>query len=140
MMKFGTILFIILTSQCLHAQSDREAVLKVLNDQSVCWNAGDIDCFMESYWNSDSLMFIGSNGITYGWQATMNRYKKVYPNNEAMGELIFTILEAKAIATDSYLIVGRFYLKRVIGDLDGIFTLVFNKINGNWLIISDHTG
>ena len=121
------------------AQSDRELVLKVLNDQQDCWNNADIDCFMEGYWKSDSLMFVGSSGVIYGWQATYDRYIKNYPDKEAMGELQFEIKETKPISPEAYLVVGKFHLTRTIGDLEGFFTLVFKKINGKWLVISDHT-
>jgi hypothetical protein len=37
-------------------------------------------------------MFIGKSGITYGWQKTLDNYKKGYPDKEAMGKLHFTLL------------------------------------------------
>jgi len=56
-MKTGiAFVLLIFLFQNLPAQSDRERVLKVLDDQAACWNRGDIDCFMEGYWKSDSLM------------------------------------------------------------------------------------
>ena len=32
--------------------------------QESSWNNGDLEAFMLPYWKSDSLMFIGKNGIT----------------------------------------------------------------------------
>ena len=90
----------ILTSISAFGQGDKELVLKILGDQQKCWNKADIDCFMEGYWKSDSLMFIGSKGLIFGWQATLERYKKSYPGKEAMGELEFDIKEIKRIADD----------------------------------------
>ncbi|MEZ4829901.1 MAG: hypothetical protein R3C61_27005 [Bacteroidia bacterium] len=55
---------------------DRAAILSVFEDQEKAWNAGDIDRFMKGYWKSDSLTFIGSSGITYGWTQTRDNYKK----------------------------------------------------------------
>src|SRR6266481_3562502 len=47
------------------AQStDEIAIRKILDDQTVAWNHGDVDGFMKGYWQNDSLMFIGKNGIT----------------------------------------------------------------------------
>ena len=137
-----SILLVLLVSATLlsFSQSDRELVLKTLSDQSDCWNKTDIDCFMQGYWKSDSLMFIGSKGITYGWQATADRYAKSYPDATAMGKLKFDIMETKPIGADGYFVVGKFYLTRTIGDLEGYFTLVFRKIEGQWVIVADHTG
>lgn len=120
---------------------DKQEIHSVLNRQIECWNQGNIDCFMEGYWKSDSIMFIGSSGITYGYRNTMDRYMKNYPDKKTMGELSFDIMETKKITEDSYLVVGRFHLKRDedVGDLSGIFTLTFRKILGDWLIVVDHT-
>ena len=49
-----------------------------MEQQQLTWNSGDIDGFMGYYWKSDSLSFIGKSGITRGWQATLDNYKKSY--------------------------------------------------------------
>jgi hypothetical protein len=53
------------------AQSKDELLIRnAMNEQLSAWNLGNIDLFMTTYWRSDSLKFIGKNGITYGWQNT----------------------------------------------------------------------
>jgi len=47
---------------------DVDQVLENMKTQEQSWNKGDVRGFMEYYWKSDSLKFIGSKGITYGWQ------------------------------------------------------------------------
>ena len=50
------------------AQSKDETVIRLsLDQQTTAWNRGDMEGFMKTYWQSDSLMFIGTAGITYGW-------------------------------------------------------------------------
>ncbi len=68
-------------------QNDEEKILEILKNQTECWNKGDIDCFMQSYWKSEKMMFIGKNGITYGWDQTLNNYKTRYPDRQTMGIL-----------------------------------------------------
>ena len=51
----------------LQAQDTRQSILKVLADQRIAWNQGDLQTYMEGYWHSDSLVFIGKNGPKYGW-------------------------------------------------------------------------
>jgi ketosteroid isomerase-like protein len=94
---------------------------------------------MLGYWENDSLMFMGKNGPTYGYNTTLVNYKKNYPDTAHMGQLAFTITRMQALNTDHYFIIGQFHLKRTVGDASGNFTLVFRKIKGVWKIISDHT-
>jgi hypothetical protein len=94
---------------------------------------------MEGYWKSDSLMFIGKSGITYGWKETLSNYKKNYPDSSSMGKLRFDIILLTPLSPQYYSLAGRWTLKRSIGDLTGFFTLIFRKINGSWVIISDHS-
>ena len=128
-----------MTTQLI-AQSKNELVIrKTLDDQTAAWNRGDIESFMKGYWENDSLMFIGKSGVTYGWSNTLNNYKKGYPDTAAMGQLIFTLLQVKKLSKKYYHVTGKWYLKRSIGDVSGHYTLVFRKINGRWMIISDHS-
>ena len=122
------------------AQSDDETkIRKVLSNQEIAWNAGDIESFMKSYWQSDSLLFIGKSGITYGWQKTLDNYKKNYPDTAAMGVLNFNLLEFKPLSPEYYFVVGKWHLQRTSGDIGGHFTLLFRKINGMWFIVADHS-
>ena len=114
-------------------------IIKLLHTQDECWNRGDINGFMQTYWHSDSLIFIGKNGPTYGWQQTLDNYKKGYPDTAAMGKLHFDLIEIKKLSKKYYFVIGRWYLKRSIGDIEGSFTLLLQKINGNWVIIADHS-
>jgi hypothetical protein len=40
---------------------------------------------------------------------------------------------------EDYFVVGNWHLKRTIGNLQGIFSLLFKKINGEWFIAADHS-
>ncbi len=112
----------------------RNAMNKQLND----WNDGNIDAFMQTYWQDDSLLFV-SNPPTYGWQTTLNYYKQAYPDTATMGKLSFNLLQLKQLSPEYYFVMGSWHLKRTAGDVGGYFTLLFRKINGKWLIIVDHT-
>ncbi len=132
--------FLVLMTIELAAQSrDEVAIRKILDEQTNAWNRGDIDNFMKGYWENDSLMFIGKSGVTYGWTNTLNNYKKGYPDTAAMGKLIFNLLQVKKLSKEYYHITGKWHLKRSIGDVGGHYTLVFRKINGRWVIVSDHS-
>lgn len=133
------LLFISLVS-IAQTSNERQAVLKVLARQNDNWNKGNIDAFMEDYWKSDSLMFIGSKGVVYGWKATLDRYHKSYPDLATMGKLKFDIQKTDFHSKTTCWVLGKWHLTRPEkGDIGGYFTLVLKKINGQWLIVSDHT-
>ena len=110
-----------------------------MHEQQIAWNKGDIDGFMSSYWNDDSLKFIGKNGITHGWKNTLENYKKSYPDKATMGELTFTIINVDKLSDTSCYVVGKWDLKREKGDVGGYYTLLWKKINGKWVIVIDYT-
>lgn len=118
---------------------DEASIREVLSKQNAAWNRGDLDNFMIGYWKNDSLMFIGKSGITYGWENTLKNYKKGYADTAAMGKLTFTLLHFNRLSKECYHVTGKWFLKRSIGDVGGHFTLVFRKIKGDWVIVSDHS-
>lgn len=120
------------------APAEKE-IIGILNAQISSWNKGDLDEFMKGYWNNDSLMFIGKNSVTYGYQPALDNYKKAYPDTSAMGKLSFDILHVKKLSPEYYFVVGKWKLARTAGNLQGHYTLIFKKINGKWMIISDHS-
>jgi len=117
---------------------DEVAIRKVLSAQETAWNAGNIEDFMKGYWTSDSILFIGKS-VTHGWQKTLDIYKKGYPDTASMGKLLYDLLEFKSLSPIYYFVVGKWFLKRSIGDIGGHFTLLFQKINGQWFIVADHS-
>lgn len=128
----------LLMVNALHAQ-DEKAIHRLLQQQTKSWNSGDIDGFMKTYWQHDSLMFIGSNGITRGWKNTLDHYKKSYPGKEGMGELSFDIIEIRKLSKDYFFVTGKWMLRRKDGHLNGHYTLLLKKIKGEWKIIADHS-
>ena len=136
-LSFG---FIFLISISTFSQSNNEKkILGVLEQQTIAWNRGDVESFMKGYWKSDSLLFIGKNGVTHGWQRTLDNYRKSYPDASAMGKLSFELIHVKKLSPKYYYVVGKWMLKRSIGDLSGHYDLLFKKIKGQWVIISDHS-
>lgn len=126
------------TKQSNHT-TDEDAIKKVLNDQAKAWSQGDMKQYMEGYWKSDSLKFIGSRGLTYGWQQTLDNYLKSYPTTAHTGTLKFTLTSLTPLGDAHYHVIGNYHLTRTAGDISGIFSLVMKKIDGAWKIIIDHS-
>lgn len=138
-MKKCILSFLIVLSAGLLKAQDRQAILKVMHGQQEAWNRGDIDSFMESYWKSDSLVFVGKTAPVYGWETTLNNYKKHYPDKAAMGQLSFTIIQVKVLDATNAFVLGGWQLKREKDAPGGYYTLWFRKIKGEWKIVCDHT-
>ena len=91
-------LLLLLSIFNLYAQrSQSDLILKLLEDQRQAWNRGDLNEYMQGYNQSDSLLFVGKSGPQYGWNNTLENYKKSYPSKSAMGYLSFDIKEIKMI-------------------------------------------
>ncbi len=118
---------------------DRTAILEVLENQRQGWNKGDMEHYMKGYWKSDSLLFVGKNGPTYGWQKTLDNYKKGYPDKSAMGFLTFGIKKVEFLAKDKAFVLGSWNLKREKDEPKGYFTLLLRKIDGEWKVVVDHS-
>ncbi len=136
---FAILLLLAFANANAQKTNDEQQVRAVLAMQQASWNNGNLDMFMQGYWKSDSLMFIGSKGIVYGWQNTMDGYKKAYPDTASMGKLQFTLLEVKRLSVMYFFVVGKWELTRTMGNLSGHFTLLFKKIKGRWVIVADHS-
>ncbi|MDB5251615.1 MAG: L-asparaginase [Flaviaesturariibacter sp.] len=139
MKKLLPLLLLLLALGSAAQSKDEAAIRRLLTMQTKAWNHGDIAGFMQTYWKSDSLMFIGKNGIKWGWQTTLDNYRKGYPDKTAMGKLSFDILQVKRLSPDYYYVVGKWMLARTIGDLSGHYDLLLRRIKGEWKIVADHS-
>lgn len=117
--------------------------------QEKAWSRGDLEAFMSlAYWPSDSLLFLGSRGLTHGYQTTLANYQQSYPSGAAMGTLTFENLTWKRLSIDTGYLVGKWQLARGVDDngteledLAGHYSLVwrwFGEEEG-WLIVADHS-
>ena len=117
---------------------NEQAVRTVLTQQADDWNKGDIEGFMQGYWKSDQLRFCSGGKVTRGWQATLDGYRVRYASRAKMGRLAFDQLVITPLADDVVFVVGRWKVTRD-NSVGGMFTLIFRRIEGQWLIIHDHT-
>ncbi len=132
----------ILLSLCfdISSQSNEDQIRSLLSAQSDAWNRGDIDQFMDGYIRSDDLHFLGKKGLTAGWTAIRDNYKRAYPDTTAMGKLRFELHEITRRSDDVYTVIGRYFLnRRTLSDLDGYFLLVALRTENGWKIAADST-
>lgn len=117
----------------------KSAIRKVMDDQIIAWNKGDIDGFMQGYWKSENLIFVSGDNVRRGWQTVTDNYKKSYNTREKMGVLSFNDLEINILSKDSATVLGRWKVETKPENAQGRFTLIFRKFKEGWRIIHDHT-
>jgi len=119
--------------------SDKEQIIKVLDEQAKAWNDGNIEAYMLGYLQSDSLRFASGGNVSYGWETTLERYKKAYPDKETMGILTFSEIDIELISNDAALVFGKWELERASDHPWGLFTLLFKKTDEGLRVVHDHT-
>jgi beta-aspartyl-peptidase (threonine type) len=121
--------------------SAERAVRELLARQVEDWNKGDLDRFMDGYWKDDRLTFYSGATVTKGWQATLDRYRKRYKSEgKEMGTLVFSELSVEPFDAGHAVARGRWRLTLKDGTTpNGLFTLIFRRIDGQWRIVHDHT-
>ena len=143
MIKKATLLLLCFSFFYCHAQLTeglaKEQIKLVMKFQEASWNRANIPQYMDGYWESDSLLFIGSNGPTYGWSQTLTNYLKSYPDAKKMGKLKFELIKIDILTETDAFVVGEWQLKRTDDTLKGHFSLLWKKINDQWKIIVDHS-
>lgn len=136
---FLSALLVCINLASVRATADEAAVRQVLNDQVDAWNRGDIPAFMEGYWRSDELRFASGSSVVRGWQATLDRYLRIYDTAQKRGTLSFSDMQVDMLGADAAQVFGRWHLARDGANADGLFTLTFRRLDDGWKIVADHT-
>lgn len=127
------------SEQAPDTAADEAAIRAVLDQQQQAWNRGDIEAFMKGYLHTDSLRFASGGTEQRGWQATLERYHRTYPDRAAMGTLTFDLRDVRLLAPRWGVVFGAYQLERAEDRPSGLFTLLFEKRPEGWRIVHDHT-
>jgi len=132
-------LFLVLLGPALRAD-DATDIKKLLDEQMVAWNKGDLVGFMKGYWNSKELTFVSGKDVTRGWEPTLERYKKRYQaEGKEMGKLAFSDVEVQVLAPGVALVTGKWELTLSKETVGGRYSLILKKLDEGWRIVHDHT-
>ena len=123
------------------ANNAATSVRAVLDAQVSAWNAGKLEDFMRGYWNSPELTFVSGGRKLWGYDATLERYRRTYQaEGKELGKLTFGDLEIMPMGAEAAFVRGQWQL--VMSDareLGGRFTLVLRQFAEGWKIVHDHT-
>ncbi len=124
---------------CARTADQEEALTALLMEQQDAWNRGDVEAFMDGYVRSDALRFVSSSGEIRGWQPTLERYLRTYPDRAAMGTLTFEVHEIRLLSARYAFVFGGYALMRESDQPTGLFTLLAERTPEGWRIVHDHT-
>jgi ketosteroid isomerase-like protein len=119
-----------------------EGIKHLLLSQVEAWNHGQLETFMQGYWQSPDLTFFSGANVTKGWQPTLDRYRQRYQaQGKEMGKLEFQDLKIDLLSRRSAVVTGRWQLTMSDGKQPhGLFTLVLKRMAPEgWRIVHDHT-
>ncbi len=123
------------------SDSDANVIREIMDKQLQQWNKGSVDGFMKGYWKSEKFTFQSGNKRLLGYNQLAAMYKKNYAGAK-MGTLTFKDIVIKPLAEGLYMVLGRWNVTtnaKKDNQKEGLFTLIFRKINGSWKIIHDHS-
>lgn len=118
-----------------------QAIKATLDASAAAWSAGDLKTFMECYEHSPSTLFVSASGTVKGYDAIEAMYAATYKKPGAtLGELKLDVIDVKDIGSAYAFVVVRYHLKPDTGtEASGLSTLLFHRVDGQWLINSDHS-
>jgi len=119
-------------------QSDRQAILSVVNRMEAAWNRGDFRGYMAGFKNPD-VVFVSGGRFQAGWQGTLNHYVRDYGGSaERRGRLHFYNMKIDLLSPTGAMLVGQYRLERGARVTEGVNTRLFKKFHGRWLITMNH--
>lgn len=129
---------LLLAAGC-HATVQHPEIMNVFRSQQTAWNSGDLDGFMQGYWQSDDLTFSSPEGEIRGWEAIRERYRTRYGNAQKMGRLTFDRLTVARTGDETAEASGTYRLDGLDQRRTGRFYLKLRRIDNRWVIVSDFT-
>ena len=119
-------------------QTDKAAILSVIDRMELAWNRGDFRGYMAGFKNPD-VVFVSGGKFQQGWQGTLDHYIRDYGGSpERRGRLHFYNMKVDLLAPDAAMLIGQYRLVRGPRVTEGVNTRLFRKIRGHWLITMNH--
>lgn len=137
----SVLLLTLLFATLANAQTARDQVQKLFDDQTAAWNRGDLVAFMQGYEKAAGLTFFSGDTVFKGWQATLERYQARYQaKGREMGQLHFTDGQIDLLGPDAAMFTAHWHLLLHDGHkLEGLTTVICKRTEDGWKIIHDHS-
>lgn len=119
-------------------ESEKQAILAVIQRMEEAWNRGDFRGYMEGFANPD-VVFVSRGEFQKDWQGTLDHYIRDYGASEATrGTLHFSDIRIEMLAPDAAQLISRYRLDKPVDGQEGVNTRLMRKRDGKWLIALNH--
>lgn len=116
-----------------------QEVKKALEGQISAWNSGDLETAMTFYWNSPDMLWVSKNGTDKGYQEVYDMFLQDFADRSKMGVYTYEPLHIEQVSEEAVYFVFRWKIvldgKQLMG---GVSSQVWKKLNGRWVITSEH--
>ncbi len=122
------------------AAQTEQAIRDLTDNLQSDWNAGDMEGYLASYWNSADLSIMFGNQSVRGWNAMAEMFRGAWSTDEAMGDFTARDVVIRQIGPDTVISSGQFTHVFPAETVDGSFTHVWkHQADGQWRIAHEHT-
>ena len=118
---------------------DHQHIRALFESGCAAWNRGDIDGYLAYYWHSDKVRWVSEGTVRYGFEAIAAGFKARFASPDNMGRLEVANLEIQLLKESDALVFGAWIQTTRTARRHGIFTVQMKRIDGEWLIVSDHS-
>jgi len=118
---------------------DPQRIRALFESGCAAWNRGDIDGYLADYWHSDKVRWVSEGMVSYGFEAIASAFKSRFDTPENMGKLEVANLEIQLLSESDALVFGGWTQTTRTARRNGVFTVHMKKIDGVWLVVSDHS-
>ena len=118
---------------------EHQRIRAVFESGCAAWNRGDIDGYLAEYWNSDKVRWVSEGTVRYGFEAIATSFKARFDSPDNMGRLEVANLEIQLLGENDALVFGAWIQTTPAARRHGVFTVHLKKMDGEWLIVSDHS-
>ncbi|WP_299825150.1 nuclear transport factor 2 family protein [uncultured Pontibacter sp.] len=116
-----------------------QEVKQALEGQIEAWNKGDLEKAMTFYWNSPEMLWISKSGTEKGYQEVYDMFLQDFTDRSKMGVYTYEPLHIEQVSKEAVYFVFRWKIeldgKRLMG---GVSSQVWKKVNGRWVVTSEH--
>jgi len=118
---------------------DHQRIRALFESACAAWNRGDIDGYLTDYWHSDKVRWVSEGTVRYGFEAIAAAFKARFDSPVNMGRLEVADLQIQLLGESDALVFGAWTQTTPMARRHGVFTVHMKKIDGEWLVVSDHS-
>jgi len=118
---------------------DHQRIRTLFELSCAAWNRGNIDGYLAAYWHSDKVRWVSEGTVRYGFETIAAACKARFDSPDNMGRLEVADLEIQFLGERDALVFGAWTQTTHTAGPHGVFTVHLKRIEGEWLIVSDHS-